>query len=98
VRKVIDSDGVARGLQINVHAAGAPPNGTPTVVVFAISTMSVPILGGVGAVSLSAPNRGHFDVTVSFSTYGLWSASSIDLGNLTLDTPLIPPRRRAVIH
>jgi hypothetical protein len=60
--------------------------------------VSVPIVGGAGAVSLSAPVRGHFDVTVSFSTYGLWSASSVDLGNLTLSTPTLPQRRHAVVH
>jgi len=96
--KIMDSGGVARGIRITVHAAGAPPNGTATVVVGAIARLSVPILGGAGGVSLSAFNRGHFDVKISFSSYGLWSASSLDIGNLTLDTPLTPPRRHVVIH
>ena len=94
---ITDSDGVARSLQINVAAPGAPPNGTATIVIGSISRVSVPIIGGAGTVSLSSPVRGHFDVTVSFSTYGLWSPSSVDLGNLTL-SPSLPQRRHAVIH
>jgi hypothetical protein len=95
---VYDPDGVARLLQIKVLAAGAPPNGTATVSPGFESIVSVPIINGAGTIAIYAFNRGHFDIKVSFSTYGLWFPSSVDIGNVTLDQPLPPRRRHSVTH
>jgi hypothetical protein len=93
---VMSSGGVVTGLHIHVVATGSTamlPSGTATVMIDSVFPgywASVPILDGVGEAPLFARPAGTYRVRVSFTSYGLWSGSSADLGNL----PVGPPGRR----